>query len=204
MAGSRSRQAALARRPRWRATLLGLGWWVLLAASVISAWWSLVGLGFFEETPLAAPPAFDAIKRGLPIGGLLVVLLLSTAAALVAVYGLLRGIRGRGDGRQHVLVADDQGFVLVDSQGVEAVACAAALRAPGVVEADVEARGSGANPIRLWAEVGVHPGAALDEAGRAARRLVKSAVEQLVGLSVADVVVRVHVLDAEELGRALR
>jgi len=157
---------------------------------------ALVGAG-----PLGEP--LDAVVAALTSSDRLGVAAFCAAAAALSLALLIRIFRPYRAATHHVVVADEYGFVLVDSHGVEAVASAAALRAPGVVDADVRANGSGTSPVRLAAVIGVHPGASLEEAGRAARELARNAVERLVGLHVSDVTVDVQVLDPEELGRAL-
>ncbi len=185
-----------------------LGALLLLLVSAFLLWLSLAGLGLFQGSVLAGGQAMHGLvehfRSGLSATALVVTAAVCSIGVLAAIIMVVRaGRRGSGP-RRHVLVADEYGFVLVDTPGVEAIACAAALRAPGVVEADVEAVGAGASPVRLSALVGVHPGASIEEAGRSVRTLVRCAVEELVGLRVSDVVVSVHVMDPEELGRLLR
>ena len=188
----------------WRRGLARLGWGALLMASALFGWFAVAALGVLDATPFALPSLVGPLKNGLSVGMLLLTLVIGATLALTALIALARGTWRTADVRRHVLVSDELGFVFVDTQGVEAVACAAALRAPGVVEADVEAHGAGGSPVRLAAFVGVHPGASIEVAGRSARTLVRQAVEELVGLRVSDVVVSVHVLSPEDLGRVLR
>ncbi len=103
----------------------------------------------------------------------------------------------------HMLVADEQGFVVVDSQGIMTVAGQAAASSYGVVNSKVEIRGNGPSPIRLRAEVGVFPGADLKRAGSEARQNIRTAVERLVGLPVRDVVVAVRVVHPNELAEMM-
>jgi hypothetical protein len=132
-------------------------------------------------------------------------LLLAGAAVAgpIVVSWLLGQLRPGDSSTRHVLLADEEGFVLVDSQGIESVASGAALRAPGVVEVDVQAYGAGSSPVAIQALVGIHPGASVEAAGRAVRDNTRAAVEQLVGIRVSDVTVDVRVLEPDELGRGL-
>lgn len=145
----------------------------------------------------------DALMQAPAPGVRMVVAALAVAAGGLSLALLIRLFKPSRTATRHVLIADELGFVLVDSRGVETVASAAALRAPGVVDVDVYARGAGSSPVRLAAVVGVHPGASIQEAGRAVRSLAKNAVENLIGLRVSDVIVDVQVLNADELSRAL-
>ncbi len=138
----------------------------------------------------------EGVHRLLLVGG-------AAISGPIAVSWLLRQLRPGDSSTRHVLLADAEGFVLVDSQGIESVASGAALRAPGVVEVDVEAYGAGSSPVSIQALVGIHPGASVEAAGRAVRDNARAAVEQLVGLRVSDVTVDVRVLEPDELGRGL-
>lgn len=181
---------------------------VALVTSVMTLWLSLAGLDLFAGNPLLdgewMKPLVTHFHEGLGASALVIVAAVAAVVAVVALVALVRSSgHGAGTSGRHVLVADDQGYVLVENKGIESVACAAALRAPGVVEAEIEVLGESGSPIRLTAVVGVYPGAQIEDAGRAARKLVRRAVETLVGLEVSDVVVSVHVLDPEEFGRGL-
>jgi hypothetical protein len=180
---------------------------VALSSSLLLLWLSLIGLHLLAGTPFAGGEWMKSlatrVQEWTSASASFVLIIGSSAVALSALWGLFRSGRRGASANHHVLVSDEQGLVLVDTQGVEAVACAAALRAPGVVEADVRARGTGGTQVRLVAVVGVHPGASINEAGRAARSLMRKAVEELVGLRVSDAAVSVRVLDPEALGRGL-
>ncbi|MFC1641930.1 hypothetical protein ACFL5O_04470 [Myxococcota bacterium] len=153
------------------------------------------------QGPLAE--LLDALIQALAPGVRMAMAALAVAVGALSLALLIRLFKPSRSATRHVLIADELGFVLVDSRGVEAVASAAALRAPGVVDVEVYARGAGSSPVRLAAVVGVHPGASIEEAGRAVRGLAKNAVENLIGLRVSDVIVDVQVLSADELSRAL-
>ena len=140
--------------------------------------------------------AAEGVHRVLLIAG-------AAVAGPIAVSWLIRQLRPDATSTRHVLLADEDGFVLVDSQGIESIASGAALRAPGVVEVDDEAYGSGSSPVSIQALVGIHPGASVEAAGRVVRENTRAAVEQLVGLRVSDVTVDVRVLEPDELGRGL-
>jgi hypothetical protein len=102
---------------------------------------------------------------------------------------------------QHILVADDAGMVMVSTAGIASVAETAALRAHGVVDADVRVRGRGSAPVRIHVVAYVYRGADLRRAGTEARESIKRAVEKLVGIEVTDV--NVELVVSEEVGREL-
>jgi hypothetical protein len=132
----------------------------------------------------------------------------SFVVALLACWGLWAQLRGAGGSKaaapsRYLLVADDQGFVLVETASVGAIANQAAQQAPGVVDSNVEVRGGAAGPVRLRVQLAVHPGADVKATGNQARDEVHKAVEQLVGLEVRDVTVDVRVVEADELAKVL-
>ncbi len=109
-----------------------------------------------------------------------------------------------GGASVHMLVADEQGFVVIDSRGIATVATQAALSTQNVVDAQVHVQGNGNSAVRLRANVGVHSGANIKQAGTETRERVRDAVEELVGIDVNDVRVNVHVLKPDDLARLLR
>lgn len=146
---------------------------------------------------------------GVPHGlGRLAVGVVAAFIGLLAAVLLLRRIFP-GSGRsatstgQHVLVADERGYVVVDKRGIRTIAESAATRVSGVVEARIQVHGAGAAPVRLVLKVWVHAGADLRVAGEKARQRAIEAVEQLVGLQVHDAVVHLEVVPLEELGRVI-
>ena len=92
---------------------------------------------------------------------------------------------------------------MVDSRGIATDRRTGAASAHGVIEAQVQVRGSGTSPVQLRADVGVYPGADVKRAGSETRQTVRDAVDRLVGLKVSDVTVAVHVLETDELTRLL-
>jgi len=105
---------------------------------------------------------------------------------------------------QHLLTADKHGFVLVDSKGIVTIAEQAALSGHGVIESEVTVLGEESGPISLKADIGVHPGANVKQAGDETRELVRETVQEIVGIEVRDVTVAVHVLEPNELTRLMR
>lgn len=129
---------------------------------------------------------------------------LSGAVGVFSLGWLVRLLGGsRRSAGVHLLTADAQGFVVVDSRGVASIAAQAARSTGGVVDAEVSVTGVGTEPVRLKVRVGVHPGANIKEAGDQARRRVHETVERLVGVEVKDVAVSVRVLEADQLSRLL-
>jgi hypothetical protein len=124
--------------------------------------------------------------------------------ALLLLLRMLGGGGIRGSSSVHTLIADEKGFVIVHSRGISTAAAQAAMSCPGVVTADVVVRGDGSSPVQLRAEVGVHSGANLKEAGTRSRDAVQQAVEEFVGINVRGVTVAVRVLEPEQLGRLIR
>lgn len=106
-----------------------------------------------------------------------------------------------GRAHQHVLLADDDGMVMVSTAGVAAVAETAAIRSHGVVEARVRVRGRGSAPIRVHVAADAYPGADFKRAGREVRENVKSSLQRLVGIEVTDVTVEMEV--SENGGRGV-
>jgi len=132
----------------------------------------------------------------------------STAAVvgLVAVMLLLRRIlpgAARGATQHHILSADDHGLVLVDKKGICTVAEAAVQKVGGVVDVKVRVLGQGTSAVRLVVQTWVHAGAELRRVGEEGAEKAREAVEQLVGLDVYDVVVRIHVVPLEALDRVV-
>ncbi|MBW2731263.1 MAG: hypothetical protein JRH20_02660 [Deltaproteobacteria bacterium] len=129
---------------------------------------------------------------------------LSAAIGLFSLTWLVRLLGGASTkAGVHLLAADEQGFVVVDSRGIAAIAAQAARSTKGVMNAKVKVSGVGTEPVRLKVDVGVHPGANIKEAGEHTRSRVYETVEKLVGVEVKDVSVSVHVMEAEELSRLL-
>lgn len=100
---------------------------------------------------------------------------------------------------QHILLADDEGMVMVSTPGIASVAETAAVRSHGVLDADVRVSGRGSAPVRVHVVAHAYRGADLKRAGREVRENVKSSVERLVGIEVTDVTVEIVI--SEEVGR---
>jgi len=69
----------------------------------------------------------------------------------------------------------------------------------GVLDAHVKVRGPASGPVRLHVRVDVLPGADVKRIGSRVQGLVRSNVEELVGLAVRDANVVVHVMDPDDL-----
>lgn len=104
-------------------------------------------------------------------------------------------------GGSHVLIADDKGIVEVEERGICTVAAEAVLRVNGVLEVEVETRGTGAGPIMLNITVWMHAAAEMKDASDAILHQAVTAVETLIGLEVYDSKVSVKVVPLEEMGR---
>lgn len=133
-----------------------------------------------------------------------------TVGALSLFAGLLlsglavRRLFGSGTSEQrHILSADEQGMVVVEDRGISAVAEAAVHRLPGVVGCRVQVAGKGAAPIRLKVVLWASAAAELKALGDEARARAALAVEQLVGLKVHSVLLRVEVVALDEVRRIL-
>ncbi len=103
----------------------------------------------------------------------------------------------------HMLDVDDRGVVVVDSRGIAVIARQAALSAHGVVDAEVSVRGSGTDPISVQVEIDVYPGSNIKRAGTEVRAMVAKSIDELVGLTVQDVMVRAQVIESNALSRVL-
>jgi uncharacterized alkaline shock family protein YloU len=182
--------------------LLGLG----------SALVFLISIHVVEPGQVAVE-GFDVLNRGLRkldetsgvarlafAGGSVAVSFISALLLMTRLSG--GGGKAGGPPSRYVLVADDQGFVLVETSSIAVIAKQTAMQAPGVVDADVQVLGTGQS-VRLRVDLAVHPGADVKRAGSEARDSVHDAVERLVGVEVRDVTVDLRVLDADELARVL-
>ncbi len=139
----------------------------------------------------------DSTRWGLGAGAAVVGLL-----SLVVLLGTLSGQRRRG-AALHVLDSDDHGFVVVDSRGIAIVAEEAAIGAQGVVAAEVDVAPRSTRQVKLRVDVDVYPGANVKKAGQEARDRVRDAVETMVGIEVSTITTSTHVLEPEEMARAL-
>lgn len=104
----------------------------------------------------------------------------------------------------HQLSADEKGYVVIESAGVEAIAEHAAMASPGILRADVAVEGCGEAPVKIAIDASVNPALSASEAGTATRRNVTEAVERLAGLAVQTVHVTMHVARGEELSRLMQ
>jgi hypothetical protein len=124
-------------------------------------------------------------------------LVVSVGAILLLVAGVSAGQRSTGE---YLLSADERGVVFVDAAGIRAVAEAAALRTSGVMEVRARVGGHVTGPVRLRLEAWVIPGSDLKQAGTRAKAAAEEAVEQLVGIDVRGVTIKMNVLADEKLG----
>lgn len=124
---------------------------------------------------------------------------------LMAVVLLMRrGSSGRdAPSGQHILIADAQGMVRVNNQGICAVASAAAARIPGVLEVKVTVVSQDVDPLRLRMTVWVSAAADVSRTGDEARNKATDAVERLVGLEVNQVATDMEVVPLQKMGRML-
>ncbi|MGM0574743.1 MAG: hypothetical protein ACQEXJ_07560 [Myxococcota bacterium] len=187
-----------------------LGWGVLLillcaAASVVL----LLALGvldaarlpaFLPEGPVAVLEALAPVERLAIAAGAVVVGV--AAALMLASPGSRRGRRGRAS-TVHVLERDERGMVVVASQSVGTVARAAALRVPGILDAEVRRIRSANGPATLRLRAWVLAGTEVRSVGEEVRDGVQDAVERLVGLTVRSVHVEMEVVAPEDEIRML-
>jgi hypothetical protein len=130
----------------------------------------------------------------------------SAVIGILAMASLIRRMmppRGNIDGEYHVLVADGQGFVVVEKRGIAAVAAEAILRVSGIIETEVQVSGRGAAPITLKIKCWAHAAADLKNGHQAVRAQAKGAVEELVGIPVDEVQVFIDIIPLEDLGRVV-
>jgi uncharacterized alkaline shock family protein YloU len=99
----------------------------------------------------------------------------------------------------HILVSDERGHVVVHAPAIASLAETAVLRTPGVLSAQVRVEGHGVGPVRLRVLVQVLGGTELPRTGDEVREAARHAVEQLAGLDVHGVVVRIDVLRPDEV-----
>jgi hypothetical protein len=186
--------------------LVGL---VGIAVATVAAAVFLVAIGLVDPAPvslgLAAPEAwFGAVADG-SFGVRVAVAVGAAVVGLFAVWIALRGLgKRRRSGRAvHVLDSDERGFVVVDARGIAIVAEEAARTAKGVVSAEVDVISQTARSVKLRLDVDVYPGANVRDAGNQARTRAREAVEELVGIEVGSVTASTHVLEPDEMARAL-
>ena len=176
----------------------------LLVLALVSAIAFLVALGLIPPPAVLAAVARvgEAVSR---VGtlDLLDRALIAAAAAILGVAALSFLARRSRLVEQsagiHVLQADEKGLVVIGSASVESVATQTALRAAGVLDARVSVRGRPTGPVRLRIDVDVLPGGEVKRLGPRVQDAVRQSMEDLVGLTVRDVNVEVHVMDLDDL-----
>jgi uncharacterized alkaline shock family protein YloU len=123
---------------------------------------------------------------------------------LLAITVMLRQLKAPGQrARLHILESGERGFVVVDSRSISTIAAQAAMSAHGVIEVHVSVRGNGTSPVRLKVEAGVYPGANVKRCGAEMLEAVRETVESMVGIDVADVAVKAHVVETDAMTRIL-
>lgn len=128
----------------------------------------------------------------------------------IGVSMLLLGSRSRGHRKEqaargvHVVDRNDRGLVLVSGSGVDTVARAAAVRVPGVLDAEIRSRGSGSSSTSLRVRAWVLAGSNARQAGEEMRSGVAEAVERLVGIEVGTVNVEMQIVEPEDESWLLR
>ncbi len=198
------------RETDWRSALYkGLGWVLVLAlvAAAIIVFLVTVGLLHPEQLAPGWKPAHQLLGFAVDAEDLAIV----PIAAIALVVGIL-GIalliaplsRRQPSSSLHLLSSDERGFVVVDSQGIARIAEMAAVSTTGVIDAEVQVRGSGMSPVRVRVDVGVMPGANIKELGAGVQAAVRDAVEKLVGVEVRDVNTAVHIMEPEGFNRLLQ
>lgn len=134
--------------------------------------------------------------------------LVAGAAAVVSVAALALLVRAprtvARNAAYHILQSDEKGLVVVGSESVETVAVQTAVMTAGVLNARVKVRGRASGPVRLNVRVEVLPGADVKRIGPRVQESVCSNVEELVGLTVRDANVEVHVMDPDDIRGLMR
>lgn len=172
----------------------------------------LVASGLIAPDELIADPQWRERLLGFADSGTTVERAATASASALIGLGALALLFRRAGARspaaagnlastQHILLADDEGMVLVATEGIAAVAETAAVRSHGVLEADVSVRGRGSSPVRIHVTAHAYRGADLKRAGSETRENVRSAVQRLVGVEVTEVTVEIGV--SEEVGRGV-
>lgn len=184
-----------------------------LLVAVVASIVLLVAVGVLGpgQFTIAGWTVAEQLLSRLDAGGPLARLIWAVGALLIgvlavwALWGRLSGgPSARPDTRsRYLLVADEEGFVLVETESVAIVAKQAAYRIKGVVEAHVRVLAAGGSAVRVGVELVCHPGADVKNAGSSAKDGVREAVERLVGLDVQDVMVNVRVAEPDELAGIL-
>jgi hypothetical protein len=176
----------------------------LLVLAVASAIAFLVALGLIPPPAILAAAA--QVGEAVSKVGMLDLLdraLIAAAAAVLGVAALSflarRSPLVQRSAGIHVLQADENGLVVIGSASVESVATQTALQAAGVLNARVSVRGRPTGPVRLRIDVDVLPGGEVKRLGPRVQDAVRQSMEDLVGLTVRDVNVEVHVMDLDDL-----
>lgn len=191
-----------------RILFTGISGLMFLGLAAVSAMVAVISLGLLTPTQLASEWAVSRdilrmlgelswVERLGLAGGASVIGIGSAVAFLYAVTPKRRGAAF------HMLSVDDQGIVAIDTRGIATIAVEAAMNVRGVVDAEVSVRGRATTPVRLKVDIAVFPGTMIKDVGIDVRALVRSAVEELVGVQVGDVTVKAHVLDGGALSRMM-
>lgn len=176
----------------------------LLVCAMASAMLFLLALGLLPPSAILAAAARggEALSR---VGSLAFVdrAVVAAAAAVLSVVALSLLARGprllRRSAGIHVLQADEKGLVVIGSASVETVAAQTALQSPGVLNARVSVSGRPSGPVGLQIHLDVLPGTDVKRLGPRIQDEVRRSVEDLVGLTVRDANVEVHVMDLDDL-----
>lgn len=203
----RARRRLFGARANFGAThylLRGLAALATLCIAACAGVFVLVAVGLVAPAALATDwPALASLllipesTTGLDRLGVVALSLFVMLAALIFFVRLL-GHRSL-PAALHMLDASDQGFVVIESRGIESIAAQASASVHGVVDASARVWGTGTSPVRVRVDVGVHPGVNVRDAGTAVREAARDAVESLVGIGVLDVTVALRVLEPDEL-----
>lgn len=181
----------------------------LLVVAMLSAMTFLLALGLLPPSAISAAVA----RAGEALGGIETLALLdraliAAAAAVLSIAALSLLVRktrsGQTEAGIHLLQADEKGLVVIGSASVETVATLTALQAAGVLNARVKVRGRLSGPVRLRIHLDVLPGTEVKLLGPRVQEAVRRSVEDLVGLTVRDANVQVHVMDLDELVGVMR
>lgn len=206
-----ARPAVTDRNPTGRASsaiLRGVAVVLLLLLAMACATVFLLALGLLPPSAVVAAfaPAGDLLHSVATLD-FVDRAIAGAAAAAVGVAALALMVRAPRNvphaATKHILHADEKGLVVIGSESVETVAEQAAVRAPGVLDARVRVKGRPSGPVRLRVRVEVLPGTDVKRVGPRVQDAVRSSVEDLVGLTVRDANVEVHVMDPDDLAEVM-
>jgi hypothetical protein len=104
---------------------------------------------------------------------------------------------GRASG--YIVLDDARGFVVVEPDAIAALAGSSLRRISGIADRDIRVSGPTTGPVRLHVRAVAINGIDLKRLGERIRQSTRQAVEELAGLEVQDVIVRLDVVPSASL-----